>query len=226
MKSKVIFTIGTIVVVGSLVTGYTLTKADEESTPKHKTESFKKEKPVEQKQVVDPKKWKDLSSAGDLPKPDFPANVRDWVVYQINEFSKQPDSKMTEAGFDEGYDYYLKAEALSRTLGSYIRVEGVDLEKDLENLRVLAGLIAHEQFVRTAHIDPNGEAKEKTEYAKQWKPTNNRMKLSFEYMKQLLNDLDVAINKDGKGHTYGVTHQLDGDKVEEMESFISYYDGE
>lgn len=111
-------------------------------------------------------------------------------------------------------------------LGRYIRVEGEDLEKDFQNLIVLAGIISHEQFVRTAQIDPNGEAMKKTEYAKQWKPTNNRMKLSYEYMKQLLNDIDIAINKGNKGERYGVSHQLDGDKVQEMESFITYFDGE
>lgn len=133
---------------------------------------------------------------------------------------------MPDSNYDDGYDYYLKSQALYMTLGSYIRVEGEDLEKDFENLRVLAGIIDHEQFVRTAHIDPNGEAKEKIEYAKQWKPTSKRMKLCFEYMKQLLNDIAVAINKGNKGETYGVSHQLDGDKVQEMESFMSYYDGE
>ena len=44
--------------------------------------------------------------------------------------------------------------------------------------------------------------------------TTERMKQSFEYMKQLLNDIDVAINKNGKGETFGVSHQLGGDKVE------------
>ncbi|WP_077212462.1 hypothetical protein [Bacillus dakarensis] len=184
-----------------------------------------KANPIEEN-TTDPKKWKDLSTKGDLVKPDFPTNVNDWVAFQINEFSKKSDVNLPNGGYDEGYDYYLKSQALSMTLGSYIRVEGEDLEKDFENLWVLASAIGHEQFVRTAHIGPNGEAIEKTEYYKQWKPTNKRMKLSFEYMKQLLNDIDIAINKDSKGETFGVSHQLDGDKVEEMESFIRHFEGE
>lgn len=184
-----------------------------------------KANPIEE-QTTDPKEWKDLSTTGDLVKPDFPTNVNDWVAFQINEFSKKSDVNLPNGGYDEGYDYYLKSQALSMTLGSYIRVEGDDLEKDFENLWVLASAIGHEQFVRTAHIGPNGEAIEKTEYYKQWKPTNKRMKLSFEYMKQLLNDIDIAINKDSKGETFGVSHQLDGDKVEEMESFIRHFEGE
>ncbi|NRD78525.1 M48 family metalloprotease [Bacillus sp. BRMEA1] len=180
-------------------------------------------KPVDKK-TINQKEWKDLSSIGNLPKPDFPTNAKDWIVFQIKEFSKKSDSKMTPIGYDKGYDYYLKSKL--RGLGSYIRVEGVDLKKDFENLFELSGIIAHEQFVRTASIDPNGDAMEKTEYANQWKPTSKRMQISFEYMKELLNDIDVAINKDGKGHTFGVSHQLGGNKVNEMESFMRYYDGE
>lgn len=185
--------------------------------------------PIEEENLVDEetlhsKIWRDVSEKDVKQKLDFPTNVNDWVTFQINEFSKKPEANLPNGEYDEGYNYYLKSQALSMTLGSYIRVEGEDLEKDFENLFVLSSIISHEQFVRTAHIDPNGEAIEKTEYAEQWKATNKRMKLSFEYMKQLLNDIDVVVNKGGEGEVFGVTHQLDGDKVAEMESFISYFE--
>ncbi|MEK4406669.1 hypothetical protein MKZ26_20095 [Sporosarcina sp. FSL K6-6792] len=39
-------------------------------------------------------------------------------------------------------------------------------------------------------------------------------------MKQIVNDIDVAVNHNGEGETFGVTHLLNGDKVSEMERFI------
>ncbi|WP_245592322.1 hypothetical protein [Ectobacillus panaciterrae] len=211
MRSKTLFAIGTLAVAGILFTGYTLTKADENPKPIPKAETVKK--------VVDPnpnKKWKDSS-----------INAKGWVAFEVNAFSKT-DPKISKSEYDEGYDYYLKAQSVSNVVRGYVRVEGGDLEKDFENLRELAGIIEHEQFVRTDHIDPDGKAMDKTEYIKQWKPVNERMRRSYEYMTKLLNDIDVAINKDGKGKTFGVSHQLDGDKTSEMESFMAYFeeDGE
>ncbi|WP_274853384.1 hypothetical protein [Bacillus methanolicus] len=190
-----------------------------------KTSELKEEVNTETKksEEVDPKESKDLSTTKGIENPDIEPDVKKWIAKKVEEFSK-PHPKVSQAGFDEGYDYYLKAQSVSNEVGSYIRVEGVDLEKDFENLRQLSSIISHEQFVRTAHIDPNGNAKEKTEYAKEWKPVNERMKRTFEYMKELLNDINVAINKNGKGETFGVSHQLDGDKVSEMESFMEYFE--
>ncbi len=48
-----------------------------------------------------------------------------------------------------------------------------------------------------------------------------QMQLAYDYMTELLNDLNIALNYGGKGETFGVLHQLEGDKVIEMESFIS-----
>lgn len=36
-----------------------------------------------------------------------------------------------------------------------------------------------------------------------------------------MNDLDVAFNHSGEGETFGVTHLLNGDKVSEMEDFVT-----
>jgi hypothetical protein len=163
---------------------------------------------------INPKAWKDKSSANGLEKPEFTQNAKGWVSEQLNIFRQAPDQKLLQAGYDKGYDYYLKADAVSN-VGSYIRVEGVDIEKDFENLRLLAEIIKHETELRSAG----------TGSQKKWKPISNRLQMSYDYMTKLLNDLDVTINKDGKGETYGVSHQLDGDKVKEMESFISKNNG-
>lgn len=172
---------------------------------------------------INPKEWKDKSTDNGLEKTDFPTNTKDWIAFQSKIFSSPPNSKLMEAGYDKGYDYYLKADAVSNTLQRFIWVEGIDLEKDFENLRVLAAIIKHEHYVRTAHLDPEGTGNTKV-HPEQWKPVSKRMELTYDYMRKLLNDLDVAINKDGKGDTFGVSHQLDGDKVSKMETFITYYD--
>lgn len=171
------------------------------------------------------KDWQDLSAKDDLEKPDYAPNVKDWIANTLEEFNRPPDQKRLDTGYDEGYDYYLKSMIVSNTVGAYIRVAGEDLEKDFENLGVLAGIISHEHYVRTAHIRPADYAN-KLDAVKDWKPVTKRMTLSFNYMKQLLNDLHVAINQNGEGKIYGVTHQLDGPKVKEMESFIQYDDKE
>ncbi|MGY3190535.1 hypothetical protein [Lysinibacillus sp. TE18511] len=43
---------------------------------------------------------------------------------------------------------------------------------------------------------------------------------AFEYMNQIVNDIDVAINHNGEGEMYGVTHLLNGGKVSEVEKFV------
>ncbi len=163
------------------------------------------------------------ASENNLEIVDIDPNTKEWIANKVEEFS-EPHSNVSEAPSDKGYDYYLKAQSISNELGIYNWGENEDIEKDFENLWLLANIISHEQFVRTAHIDPNGNAKDKTEHAEEWKPVNNRMKQSFEYMKQLLNDIDVAINKNGEGKTFGVTHLLGGDKINEMEAFMEHFE--
>lgn len=70
--------------------------------------------------------------------------------------------------------------------------------------------------MRTANIDPTGNTGPEA-----WNPAPEALNQSYEYIKAVLNDLDVIINKKGEGDTYGVTHFGDGDKVEELESFIA-----
>ncbi|PFW58468.1 hypothetical protein COL13_06315 [Bacillus cereus] len=216
MKSKILLIIGTMVIVGSISTACSVTKSDEKVKASPKVESVKT--------VADSnKEWKDLSMNSDGAAVDFPTNVKGWIAYEVDKFAK-PDPKGADANFDEGYDYYLKAKSVSDVMGRYIQVKGVDIEKDFMNLRLLAASIDHEQFVRTASIDPEGKAKEKTEFVEQWKPTSKSMRKTYEYMTKLLNDINIAINHDGKGKTFGVSHQLDGEATSEMESFISHSD--
>lgn len=47
-------------------------------------------------------------------------------------------------------------------MGAY--AEGEAIEKDLSNLFLLQSVLSQNQFVHTSHIDPNGQAKEATQY--------------------------------------------------------------
>jgi hypothetical protein len=40
-------------------------------------------------------------------------------------------------------------------------------------------------------------------------------------MKRIVHDLDIALNHDGQGETYGVTYLLGGEKLEELKSFMN-----
>lgn len=184
------------------------------SAVKEKEEKDKETEEIPVKAAdTDSKEWKDKSSANGIEKPDFTPTAQGWVAEQLDIFQQEPDSKLIEAGHDKGYDYYLKAEPFTRLLGSYIWVEGVDIEKDFENLRRLADIIINEHDIRSVG----------TNSTKEWKPISTQSQLAYDYMTQLLNDLNVAINLDGKGETFGVSHQLDGTRVEELESYISDY---
>jgi hypothetical protein len=110
--------------------------------------------------------------------------------------------------------------SLSNLIGRFIFVEGEMLERDFENLQVLIGRIDHFHFVRTAHIDPNKYGEDKRDAIKDWKPADPEIDKAYEYIGQLLNDLDVAMNKNGEGKTFGVSWQAKGDKIEEYETYL------
>lgn len=203
----------------SLFVADQLEQADKSDRNSAKTVENKKSNDIDKKEDKS-KVWRDLSSARDLKNPDFATNVKEWVPQTLERLEQPVPNKYPGAGMDEGYDIYLKAEMIRDMLGPYIRVEGEDLEKDFQNLQTLISFIGHHQYVRTAHIDSYGNAKEKTEYLKEWKPADESIFQAFDNIKHLLHDIDVAINKDGKGKTYGVSHQLDGEKVKEFERFM------
>lgn len=146
---------------------------------------------------------------GETPPP----HAYTWVSDMVDEMSK-PNTEV-----DKGYNMYVKSQEVRHVVGKY-RVEGIALQSDFTNLLRLSAKISHGQFVRTSHLDPNGQAMDKTEFADQWKLPSEDMEQSYEYMKQILRDLDVAFNKNGNEETYGVTHALEGNKANEIDSFI------
>ncbi len=143
-----------------------------------------------------------------------------WVS-EMNAMLSLPfdDPRLKETKNDEGFEYYLKAEKVADEYPN--QLDGAEIEKVFDNLLLLKSYISHYQFARTAHLDPNGLAMEDTSLSHQWNKTEEKMRQAFKYMKQIMNDLDVVLNHGGEGETFGVTHLSNGDKVSEMESFIS-----
>ncbi|MEH7094420.1 M56 family metallopeptidase [Neobacillus vireti] len=86
----------------------------------------------------------------------------------------------------------------------------VEAAYDFENLRRLIAWEQHYSYVISIQKQQGIDTAE----------SMKSMKNTFEYIKQFLNDLDVAMNKNGKGDTFGVLHQLDGEHVIELEKFI------
>lgn len=116
--------------------------------------------------------------------------------------------KIEKASNDEGFEYYLKSLVVNDESPIHLIKGNKELEKDYINLFLLTSYISNKQVARTVHLDPNGEAMESTDLVNQWAPTDENTRIAFEYMKQIINDLDVAINHNGKGELYGVTHVL------------------
>lgn len=77
---------------------------------------------------------------------------------EMNTMLSEPmnDPKLKEANNDEGFEYYLKAQEVIREFPKQLIVENNEIEKEHSNLFLLSSYISHNQFVRTAHIDPNG----------------------------------------------------------------------
>ena len=154
--------------------------------------------------------------------PEFSPQTKEWVAEMLTEFNRPPEEQFDEAGNDVGFIYYIKAQGAIESMAQSVHHTEVGFDEDFSNLRLLAAAINHNQFVRTAHIDDTGKEKTNLDHVQDWKPVPKSTEKSFEYMKQLLNDLDVAINKNCEGETFGVSHLLDGDKVGELESFFTF----
>lgn len=151
----------------------------------------------------------------------YDAKFEEWAS-KMNTMLSEPldDPRLKDANNDEGFEYYLKAQEVIREFpNQLIEIDAID--KDHSNLFLLSSYISHLQFLRTAHLGPNGEAKESTELADQWEPTNEKMYQAFEYMKQIVNDIDIAINHNGEGEIYGVTYLLNSENVSQIENFVN-----
>ena len=182
--------------VSGLLTGCTKeeTEVEQDQTEETKIEHVKPEA-----EVNDPKTWKDVSTPEGFDSYGIEPTLEAWIAYHAEDIAKTTDIK----------EYYPRARHLRNEL-EYFRIQGDDLQKDFENLEVLQTLIgnldysisvAEEQGIETAG-------------------TYDELKKSFKYFTELVHDIDIVINHEGKGETFGFTHQLDGEKVKEIETFI------
>ncbi|QGH33481.1 hypothetical protein GI584_05355 [Gracilibacillus salitolerans] len=145
---------------------------------------------------------------------------------QSDSFLEQSaDPRLKETNYDEGFNYYLRAEEYTEDLREFIKKYDLELQEesevlidDFENLGKMRAVIGHLQFVRTSHLGRQGQAKEDIERFDKWEETDGDMKKAYEYMEQIIHDLDVALNHDGEGDTYGVTHTLNGNKASEIDN--------
>lgn len=154
---------------------------------------------------------------------EFSPEAKEWIAEMAAEFNRAPEESFEELELEDvGFVYYTKADNLYKNMQHYIDDKNESFDEDFANLRMLAAGISHNQFERTAHIDDTGKEKDNLEHAEDWKPMPASMETAYQYMRQLLNDLDVTINKNGKGTSFGVSHLTNGDKVNELESFIKH----
>ncbi|MFB3166872.1 hypothetical protein P5G62_007100 [Neobacillus sp. 179-C4.2 HS] len=89
----------------------------------------------------------------------------------------------------------------------------------------MATIIQEEHNKRTEHLELEN-VNEKSGANKQaanheWKPATQRQIHVFKYLKQLVNDVIISINETATGEPFVVSNQLDGEKVEELISFIN-----
>jgi beta-lactamase regulating signal transducer with metallopeptidase domain len=130
----------------------------------------------------------------------FDPRMKNFIAKQAEEFKNTTDVNEYPAKIEQLNQDFVKQFPFSYT---------VEVAYDFENLRSLIGWGNHLNYVISSQKQQGIDTTESMEAVKD----------TFEYLKQILNDLDVAMNKNGKGETFGVLHQLDGERVRELEKY-------
>lgn len=150
-------------------------------------------------EVNDPKTWTDVSTPEGFNSYGIEPTLEAWIAYHAEDIGKTTEVK----------EYYPRARSLRNEL-EYFRVRGDDLQKDFDNLEVLQTLMGNLDYSISVAEEQGIETAE----------TYDELKKAFRYFTELVHDIEIVINHDGKGETFGFTHQLDGKKVKEIETFI------
>ncbi|MEK5215959.1 hypothetical protein [Psychrobacillus sp. FSL H8-0487] len=182
--------------VSGLLTGCTKeeTKVEQPKTDETKVEQVKTEA-----EVNDPKNWRDVSTPEGFNSYGIETTLEAWIAFHAEDIAKTTVVK----------EYYPKAERIRNEM-RYFRIQGDDLQKDFENLEVLQTLMGNLDYSIAVAEEQGIETAE----------TYDELKKAFRYFTELVHDIEIVINHDGKGETFGFTHQLDGKKVKEIETFI------
>ncbi|MFE6166932.1 hypothetical protein ACFVP8_03535 [Viridibacillus arvi] len=188
---------------GFLVIGLLMGCAKEsKSQPKEETSQPKKEIKDEQPKVNDSKVWKDVSTPEGFNNYGIKPTLNAWITFHAEDVAKTDDVK----------EYLPKITSLTFENDRYFKIQGEDFQKDFDNLHLLAAMINHCVYVISVQ-DKKGIGTAET---------YDQLNESYKYFTELLHDIDVVINYNGKGETFGVTHQLDGKKVDKLESIFQF----
>jgi hypothetical protein len=131
---------------------------------------------------------------------------KQFIAEQAEEFNSTTDINEYFSKIQQIDQEFRKQSTFFYTVEAYL---------DFENLRTFIGAGVH---FNHSISNQKQQGIEKVEYGDDYKRI-------FDYTRQLLNDLDVVMNKNGKGDTFGVLHQLDGEHVIELEKFANREQG-
>ena len=184
------------ILISGLLTGCT---KEESKVVQANTEETEVEQLEKEGVVTDPKAWKNVSTPEGFNNYGIEPTLEAWIAYHAKDTAKTTNVN----------EFYPKADIITTEM-KYFRIQGDDLEKDFENLKVLQ--------VYMTNLDYSISVQKKQGIGTEKSYVD--LKEAFNYFTELLHDLDIVINYDGKGETFGVTNQLDGNKVHELESFI------
>jgi hypothetical protein len=165
-------------------------------------------------ETTNDKEWVDRTVTENIENFD-PKNLKEWIAV-TDEIYKAPLQE--QYADDPAHYYYISALVINGNLGFRYAAEGVAIEKDLENLKALTDIVKEEHQKRYAHL--NIENENPFKYKDQFKPASERLYQAHEYTADLINDINVAINKEGIGTNNGYAYMLDGDNIKELENFI------
>lgn len=164
--------------------------------------------------TTDNKAWQDRTITEGLGPYD-PQNVKEFIAQHEELYSAPLPEQYAD---DPEHYHWIAATVLLGGLEDNYKVEGAVIENDFRNLKELASIVMEEHKKRYEHLNLKNENPFK--YKDQFKAPSDRMKQAHKYIVGLLSDLNIVINKDGAGGNNGYSHMLDGNKTEELESFI------
>ncbi|NKE08121.1 hypothetical protein [Mesobacillus selenatarsenatis] len=164
--------------------------------------------------TVNDKAWEDRTITEGLGPYDA-KTVKEFIAQHAELYSAPLPEQYAD---DPEHYHWIEATVLLGGLELNYKVEGAVIEKDFHNLNKLTSIVVEEHKKRYEHLNLKNE--NPFDYKDQFKAPSERMKQAHAYIAGLLNDLNIAINKEGKGANNGYSYMLDGNKTNELESFI------
>jgi hypothetical protein len=187
---------------------HTKVKADKESTPSPANDAA-----AASGAAVDEKAWEDRTNKEGLTEQD-PQNIQEYIASYDEIYKNGAPEQYND---DPALYYWIGAALIFNSLDSNYKAEGIDIKKDLKNLRDAAAIVYEEHQNRYTHLGLKNENPLK--YKDQFKEPSERLYQAHAYVGALLNDLNISLNG-AAGESEGVAYMLDGDRMDELERFI------